>query len=93
VARLNQGDVREILQALEDGINFMPKLGKREKMKMRIKIRKQFNWLSELSNPTAEMLFYRLEERLSDVFSSYPFGFGDRVKKLLQEKSARLRSS
>jgi hypothetical protein len=65
MARLNPRDVGEILQMLEDGINLMPKLDKREKMKMRIKIRKQFNWLSGLSNPTAEMLLLRLEERLS----------------------------
>jgi len=87
MARLNPRDVGEILQMLEDGINLMPKLDKREKMKMRIKIRKQFNWLSGLSNPTAEILLLKLEERLSDVFSLYPYGFSDTVKKLLEKKS------
>ena len=92
MAGLSPGDVREILDMLEDGINFMPKLDKIEKMKMRSKIRKQGNWLLELRNPTAEMIFQTLEGRLSDVFSLYPYGFSDKIRKLLREKSARLRS-
>ena len=90
--RLGTRDVREILDMLEDGINFVPKLDKIEKMKMRSKIRKQASWLLELRNPTAEMIFLTLEHRLSDVFSLYPYGFSDRLRKLLREKSARLRS-
>lgn len=90
--RLNPRDVREILDMLEDEISFMPKLDKTEKMKVRSKIRKQFNWISELSNPTADMIFDRLEARLSDVFSLYPVGFNDKLKRLLKEKSKRLHS-
>jgi hypothetical protein len=82
MARLNPADVRKILQILEDGINLMPKLNKMEKMKMRSKIRKQFNWLSGLSAPNADMIFHK----------SYPYGFSDKVKKLLEERSARFRS-
>jgi hypothetical protein len=92
MARLNPGDVREILQMLEDGINLIPKLGKMEKMKMRSKIRRQSNWLSGLSSPSADMILHKLEERLSDVFSSYPYGFSDNLKKILEGKSARFRS-
>jgi len=89
MAGLSPGDVREILQMLEDGIKPVSRLGKVEKMKMRSKIRRQFNWLSGLSSPTPDMLFHKLQERLSDVFSLYPYGFGDRVKKLLEEKWVR----
>lgn len=92
MARLNPADVRKILQILEDGINLIPKLSKMEKMKIRSKIRKQFNWLSGLSAPNADMIFHKLEERLSDVFSALPYGFSDKVKKLLEERSARFRS-
>ena len=89
MAGLSPGDVREILQMLEDGISLMPRAGKMEKMKMRSKIRRQSNWLSGLSSPTPDMLFHKLQERLSDVFSLYPYGFSDRVKKLLEEKWVR----
>ena len=92
MARLGTHDVKEILDMLEDGINFVPKLDKIEKMKMRSKIRKQANWLLVLRNPTAEIIFLTLEDRLSDVFSLYPYGFSDKLRKLLREKSARLRS-
>ncbi|MFB0532706.1 MAG: hypothetical protein ACETVU_03455 [Desulfatiglandales bacterium] len=92
MARLSPGDVRAIVQVLEDGISLMPRLGRPEKLKMRSKIRKQFNWLAEQKDPTADMLFLKLQERLPDVFSLYPYGFGDKVKKLLQQKSGRLGS-
>lgn len=92
MARFDTRDVKEILDMLEDEINIIPKLGKIEKMKMRSSIRKQANWLSAWSNPTAEMIYHRLEERLSDVFSLYPYGFSDKVKKLLKAKSAHLGS-
>ena len=92
MARLNAGDVREILQILEDGINLMPKLNKMEKIKIRGKIRKQYHWLLGMNSPTADMIFHKLEERLSDVFSSYPYGFSDQFKKHLERKSARFRS-
>ncbi len=92
MSRLNPGDAKEILQMLEDGINLMPRLGKTEKMKMRSKIRKQFIWLLDLKNPTADMVFHQLETKLSDVFSLYPYGFSNKLKKLLEEKSARFHS-
>ena len=90
--RLDTRDVKEILDMLEDEINFIPKLDKIEKMKMRSNIRKQANWLLAWSNPTAEMMYQRLEERLPDVFSLYPYGVSDKVKKLLKAKSKRLHS-
>jgi len=90
--RLGTRDVKEILDMLEDEINFIPKLDKIEKMKMRSSIRKQTNWLLAWSNPTAEMIYRRLEERLSDVFSLYPYGFSDKVKKLLKVKAEHLHS-
>jgi len=92
MARLDTRDVKGILDMLENEINFIPKLDKIEKMKMRSKIRKQANWLLAWSNPTAEMIYQRLQERLSDVFSLYPYGFSDKVKKLLKVKSEGLLS-
>ena len=92
MARLKPNDVKKILQVLEDGIHFMPELGKTEKMKIRSKIRRQYNWLLDLNNPTADMISHKLEEKLSDVLSKYPYGFSDNLKKLLKEKLVRFRS-
>ena len=92
MARLRQDDVKEILQILEDGIHLMPKLDKMDRIRMRSKIRKQYGWLSMVSDPNVDTIYRRLEERLSDVFVLYPFGFGDRVKKTLARKLAHFRS-
>jgi hypothetical protein len=92
MARLRPDDVREILQILEDGISLMPKLDKMDRIRVRSRIRKQYSWLSALSDPNVDAIFRKLEERLSEVFSLYPFGFADRVKKILAEKLAHFRS-
>jgi hypothetical protein len=92
MARLRPDDVREILQILEDGISLMPKLDKMDRIRVRSRIRKQYSWLSTLSDPNVDAIFRKLEERLSDVFSLYPFGFADRVKKILAQKLAHFRS-
>ncbi len=92
MARLGPDDVKEILQILEDAIHLMPKLDKMDKIRIRSKIRKQYSWLSTLSDPNVDTIYRRLEERLSDVFSLYPFGFADRIKKILAQKLAHFRS-
>jgi hypothetical protein len=90
--RFNPRDVQEILDMLEDGISSIPKLGKIEKMKMRSQIRRQGGWISVLGRPSGEMIYQRLEERLSDIFPLYPYDFKDRLKRLLQDKSKLVRS-
>ena len=99
---LDKGDVREILKMLEDELNLTPKVDKIEKMKMRSRIRKQANWLSGSINPTANRLYNGLEDRLSEVFSLYPYGFCHQLRDFLgvkllvlkkrEKKELRLRS-
>ena len=89
MARLTARDMQEILQVLEDGIRLIPKLSKSEKVAMRSKIRKQYAWLSELIDSTAGMVVHDLEERLSDLFPLYPYGFTDRLHELLKKKLGR----
>lgn len=86
MARLRPDEVREILQLLEDGVTLIPKLDKMDRIRIRNKIRKQYNWLSALSEPHIDTIYRKLEERLSDVFVLYPVGFADRVKKALAKK-------
>ena len=86
MARLSPRDVQEILQVLEDGLRLIPKLSKPKKVAMRHKIRKHYGWPSGLTDPTAGMVVHDLEERLSDLFPLYPYGFTDRLQELLKEK-------
>jgi hypothetical protein len=91
MARLNPRDVREILQMLEDGINLVPKLDRLQKMRLRSKVRRLVTWLAGLNNPTADIIYRGLEGKISEVFSAYPYGYRDKIKKLLEQKTAGLR--
>ena len=90
--RLSKHDVTEILEMLEDGINFLPKLSRVEKMKLRSKIREQAGWLQEWRNPVAGGVLQKLEGKLANVFLLYPHGFDDRLRRFLEEKTGRVRS-
>ena len=92
MAHFSARDVREILQMIEDGITFVSNISKLDRMKMRSQIRKQTNWLSGLTNPKAELVFLKLQERLSDVFRLYPYGFNERLNKLIHKKVADTQS-
>ena len=89
MARLASQDIQEILQFLEDGIRFIPRLSRPEKAAMRRKIRRQYAWLAGLTDPTAGMVVHDLKERLSDLFPLYSYGFSDRLEELLREKIGR----
>ncbi len=90
MSRLSKQDVSEIIDLLENELDSIRKLDRIEKMKMRSKIRKQTNWLILFGNPTSEKIFKKLEDKLPDVFSLYPFGFSDTFKKLLKVKVANM---
>jgi hypothetical protein len=87
---LNKHDVKEIIEMLEDELDFVPKLTAADKMMMRSKIRRQDNWLSVLKNPTTKGIFMKLNARLYDVFCLYPYGFSDKLKETLDVKLALL---
>ena len=90
--RFNPRDVREIIDMLEDGITSIRKLAKEEKIRMRGKISRQDGWISALSNPSAEIIYQRLGERLSDLCALYSYDFKEKLRRLLEEKSKRARS-
>ena len=92
MARLKQRDVREIMQVLEDGLNFIPRLEKVKKMKMRSQIRRQDNWLTWLSDPTADMIMLKLQERLPEIIPLFPYGHLEKLKKLLHNKITQMQS-
>jgi hypothetical protein len=88
--RLSKEDVRAIIEMIENELSSVPRLDKIQKMKMRVKIRQQQNWLLAYTNPTSDQIFRKLEGRLSDILSFYPYGFSDRLQEML---SLRLKKS
>ena len=91
MASLEKQGVKEILDLLEEELNFIQKLDKIEKMKLRSNIRKQANWLMGVQNPTADRVYRVLEEKLSDAFSVYPYEFSNKLRDLLEIKITELR--
>ena len=88
--RLSPQDVREIIETLENGINFIPRISSVEKMKMRSKIRDQEGWLQDWRNPPAEAVLQKLEGKLNTIFLLYTHEVVDNLKHLIVEKTARL---
>lgn len=86
MARITDLDVMEIRQLFEEALVQSQQADKREKMRLRRKIRDEvFNLLTwEKPMPTAIM--NRWEERLHDAFKVMPFGFKEELFKILVEK-------
>ena len=89
MAKLTSQDIQEILQMLEDGIRFLPRIARSQKAAMRRKIRRQYAWLAGLIDPTAGMVVHDLKVKLSDLFPLYSYGFAEQLEELLKEKIGR----
>lgn len=86
MAKISDIDVQEIRQFFEDGLNQAQGADKRQKMRMRRKIRDEvFNLLS-WEKPTPTAIMNRWEERLVDAFKVMPYSFKDELFKMLVEK-------
>lgn len=88
--RLSPQDVRDIIETLENGINFIPRVSNIEKMKMRSKIREQESWLQEWRNPPAEAILQKLEGKLNSIFMLYTHDFVDKLRRLISDKTGHL---
>jgi hypothetical protein len=85
MARISELDVQEIRQFFEDSLNQAQSADKRQKMRMRRKIRDEvFNLLTWEKPPTGIM--NRWEERLQDVLKVMPYGFKEELLKMLVAK-------
>ena len=89
MAKLQKTDLKQIVDVFEVELSLLPKLAKIEKMKMRSKIRRELYCLVALNNQTTQRLIKRLEEKLPDVFSAYPYGFSDKLRDLIELKLAK----
>ena len=86
MARITDLDVQELRQLFEEGLNQAHSADKRQKMRMRRKIRDEVFNLLTWEKPTAAAITNRWEERLQDVFNVMPFGFREDLFKMLVDK-------
>ena len=72
--RIKDRDIMDLLKWFEDALSRTPKVERKEKMKMRKKIRDELFLLLTWEKPTADVIMHRWEERLDKVFKVLPFG-------------------
>ena len=84
--RITDLDVQEIRQFFEDGLNQAQRADKRQKMRMRRKIRDEVFNLLTCEKPTPSGIMNRWEERLQDVFKVMPYSFKDELFRMLVDK-------
>ena len=89
MARISDLDVQEIRQFFEEGLNQAQRADKRQKMRMRRKIRDEVFNLLTWEKPTPTGIMNRWEERLQDVLKVMPFGFKEELFKMLVDKMQR----
>jgi hypothetical protein len=86
MARITDLDVQEIRKLFEEGLNRAQRADKRQKMRMRRKIRDEVYNLLIWEKPTPDAIMNRWEERLQDAFKVMPFGFREELFKMLLDK-------
>ena len=84
--RITDIDVLEIRQFFEESLAMAQRADKREKMRMRRKIRDEVFNLLTWEKPTPTGIMNRWEERLQDIFKVMPYGFKEELFKMLIDK-------
>jgi hypothetical protein len=86
MARITDLDMMEIRQFFEDALSQAQRADKREKMRMRRRIRDEVFNLQVWEKPTPTGIMNRWEERLQDIFKVMPYGFKEDLFRLLIDK-------
>ncbi len=86
MARITDLDVMEIRQLFEEALVRAHQADKRQKMRLRRKIRDEVFNLLTWEKPTPTAIMNRWEERLQDAFDVMPYGFKEEIFKLLVDK-------
>ena len=86
MAKISDLDVQEIRQFFEENLNQAQRADKRQKMRMRRKVRDEVFNLLTWEKPTPTGIMNRWEERLQDLLNVMPYGFKEELFKLLVDK-------
>jgi hypothetical protein len=86
MARIKDLDIVEIRQFFEEALTRAQGADKRQKMRMRRKIRDEVFNLLIWEKPTPTGIMNRWEERLQDVFKVMPYGFKEELFKFMVDK-------
>ena len=84
--RITDLDVLEIRQLFEEALVRAQQADKRQKMRLRRKIRDEVFNILTWEKPTPTAIMNRWEERLQEAFEVMPYGFKEEIYKLLVDK-------
>ena len=84
--KIKEPDLIELSKWFEMALNQATRVERRDKMKMRKKIRDELYILLTWEKPTPDIIFKRWEERLEKVFKAIQPGSRDELFELLQKK-------
>ncbi|MGD8882760.1 MAG: hypothetical protein PVI82_12765 [Desulfobacterales bacterium] len=83
MSRITDLDILELRKFFEEALSRAQKADKKQKMRLRRKIRDEVFLLQTWEKPTPKSIMSRWEERMQDVFKVLPFGFKEELFKML----------
>ena len=83
MAKVTDLDILELRNFFEEAPSRAQKADKKQKMRLRRKIRDEVFLLQTWEKPTPKSIMSRWEERMQDVFKVLPFGFKEELFKML----------
>jgi hypothetical protein len=86
--KIKDQDIMDLLKWFEDALSRIAKVDRKEKMKMRRKIRDELYLLLTWEKPTADAIMNRWEERMRKFFEVLPFGAREDLLNLMKKKMA-----
>ncbi len=86
MAKITDLDILELRKFFEEALTRAQRVDKRQKMRMRKKIRDEIYLLLTWEKPTPTGIMNRWEERLQDAFNVMPFGFKEELHRMLVDK-------
>jgi len=84
--KIKEPDLLELSNWFEMALCQSSRLERKDKMRMRKKIRDELYLLLSWEKPTADVIFNRWEERLDKVFKVMPANLRDDLFRLLRKK-------
>ena len=83
--KIKDKHIIELLKWFEDTLSRTTSVDRKEKMKMRKKVRDELFLLLTWEKPTTDAIINRWEERLYIVFKVFPFGAKEDLFKLMKK--------
>ena len=79
-------EIMDMQKWFENVLSRIQKVDRKEKMRMRRKIRDELYLLLTWEKPTPDAIMNRWEERMGNVFKVLPFGAREELFKLMKKK-------